>query len=618
MQEARDDVFCHLIARRSVARAALHLGIDAMSQEALDALSGVLLAYLERVGKALAYSVESSGRSSAHCHAIDALRAVELCTAAAVQRVHIVASGVGVVGGMTARGDDVDEESAERVNASVIGGGGSGVGGGTGGGSVEAAMDVSWKGLAAFCFGPDWHIAEQQQQQTQQLARPIETSLENNTEINQNNHNTTTTINTTNNNNNNHDHTNNYSAPQTSGKVGPSALLTGAGGDVGTRSIHNRRGWNAPYPDELLNFPATLHPTAMTAHPHALPLSVTESLHTTTTTMTTVDDMDHATMNTNPHEMPQTLQNELDDLPDNFLISKVVDTWGSLDKEKMKSRIQPALMARGKNEATALSDKPSGATVKPVAGSAATSITGASATSTLAAGASSNTTTPNPKRKADDKVDDMVDSDMPPAKKVKMADFSGNDKKPDGTDKIQKKKSDVNDQEEEVTEGAVSDADIALGVTAFLPIFFPRYPKASDSMGRTVMDADWVNNKETRTFGTKRDKEDKDDDTSKKKNQSKSVSTDIALPANLTDPALQVRSALVSLGQHYWGSGWDEHSSNEEASEAASANLTNLVVPQGRTGTDTSIQPQIVPLGRASGSRVSRILEGSMDPTNPA
>jgi len=132
------------------------------------------------------------------------------------------------------------------------------------------------------------------------------------------------------------------------------------------------------------------------------------------------------------------------------------------------------------------------------------------------------------------------------------------------------------------------------------------------------MDAVWVDNKDTRTFGSKRDKEDRDDDASKKKRPGKSVSTDIALSANLTDPALQVRSALVSLGQHYWGSGWDEHQSNEKASEtAASANLTNLVVPQGRAGADTSIQPQIVPLGRASGSRVSRILEGSMDPTNP-
>ena len=54
-------MFCHFIARSTVAHAALHLGINAMSQEALDSLGGMLIAYLERMGKVLAYLVESSG-----------------------------------------------------------------------------------------------------------------------------------------------------------------------------------------------------------------------------------------------------------------------------------------------------------------------------------------------------------------------------------------------------------------------------------------------------------------------------------------------------------------------------------------------------------------------------
>ena len=53
----RDDVYCHLVARRAVVRAALYLGIDCMSLESLDTLAGVLLEYLSRIGATLAATV---------------------------------------------------------------------------------------------------------------------------------------------------------------------------------------------------------------------------------------------------------------------------------------------------------------------------------------------------------------------------------------------------------------------------------------------------------------------------------------------------------------------------------------------------------------------------------
>jgi hypothetical protein len=49
MQANEDNVYSHQVARRSVARAALHLGLDSMSEEALDVLGDVLLTYLQRV-----------------------------------------------------------------------------------------------------------------------------------------------------------------------------------------------------------------------------------------------------------------------------------------------------------------------------------------------------------------------------------------------------------------------------------------------------------------------------------------------------------------------------------------------------------------------------------------
>jgi hypothetical protein len=74
-----------------------------------------------------------------------------------------------------------------------------------------------------------------------------------------------------------------------------------------------------------------------------------------------------------------------------------------------------------------------------------------------------------------------------------------------------------------------------------------------------------------------------------------------------------VRSSLVHMGmqqqqQGYWGS---YHT--DDAQQAAI--LANVRVPQGRLTEDNQGNPSavVVPLGRASGSRVSRILEGSMD-----
>jgi hypothetical protein len=128
-RRARDAAFCHETARRAVARAALHLGIESMSVEACDSLAGVLIAYLERIGHAMAIQVEASGRSSAHANLLDALAAVEVCTEAAVTRVYPDRS--------TDAPSDAGPEgqAAERYNH---------------------AEQMSWKGLAAFCFGQHW------------------------------------------------------------------------------------------------------------------------------------------------------------------------------------------------------------------------------------------------------------------------------------------------------------------------------------------------------------------------------------------------------------------------------------------------------------------------------
>jgi hypothetical protein len=160
MPESRDDVYSHLVARRAVARAALHLGLESVSNEALDTLAQVLIAYLERFGQTLATLVESSGRTTAHVNAMDALRTTEICISPAVAQVH-TSSSVSL---------------------------------------EEDAQAMTWKGLANFAFGPDWLAQE----------RKVEFA-------------------------------------GTSGKVGPSSA-----------QADNTKGWNAPYPDEVPEFPIKL------------------------------------------------------------------------------------------------------------------------------------------------------------------------------------------------------------------------------------------------------------------------------------------------------------------------------------------------------------------------
>ena len=139
--EVRDSIYSFEIARRAVGRAAVHLGIDSMSEAALDVLADVLLNYLDRVGRTLSHLVEASGRTSAHANVLDALLACELEASSAVKRLHL----------RDDNGDDVFAGTGAMAAAS-------------GGASVSAAtasrdsnqLSSDWKGLASFLFGPKW------------------------------------------------------------------------------------------------------------------------------------------------------------------------------------------------------------------------------------------------------------------------------------------------------------------------------------------------------------------------------------------------------------------------------------------------------------------------------
>ena len=85
----KDPMYSFEIARRAVGRAALHLGIDSMTEQALDVMADVLLQYLARTGRALSHLAESSRRTSAHVNVLDAFQATQLVTSSAVGRLHL-------------------------------------------------------------------------------------------------------------------------------------------------------------------------------------------------------------------------------------------------------------------------------------------------------------------------------------------------------------------------------------------------------------------------------------------------------------------------------------------------------------------------------------------------
>ncbi|KAL7552267.1 hypothetical protein ACHAWF_015499 [Thalassiosira exigua] len=139
-----DAAYCAEVARRSAARAALHLGLEGMEGAALDTLGSVLLGYMEQVGATISENVECSGRTSAHASAYDALNAVECCTAPAATQI----AGPSPSESLTL--PDAAEESSRRQQSqpdqsspldSV---------------RLKEGQGLGWEGLASFLFGPEW------------------------------------------------------------------------------------------------------------------------------------------------------------------------------------------------------------------------------------------------------------------------------------------------------------------------------------------------------------------------------------------------------------------------------------------------------------------------------
>jgi hypothetical protein len=300
--EAKDEMYCFEIARRSVSRAAVHLGIDNMTEAALDVMADILLTYLSRTGKAMAHLVEASGRTSAHANILDAFQACQvLASPAAVGRLHL---------------RDPDEHAGGQLYAAVTGQGL--------GGSVLASHHASssspsnlppseaagWKGLAAFVFGPKWLDDKEDVDDDDAILGG--------------------------------------GRQPGGGKVGPATLTTLEGDETGGPT--ETMGWEAPYLEEVPAFPRA---SDRCANPHALPKRVGLSLHrkVEVDTEEVVEE----------EEMVETL---LASIPDDTFTDGVdiplASVWGGMKKRKHNNTAGDEEGSdRGKGATSLLSSPPS-------------------------------------------------------------------------------------------------------------------------------------------------------------------------------------------------------------------------------------------------------------------
>jgi hypothetical protein len=551
----KDEIYSFEIARRVVGRAALHLGMDSMTEQALDVMADVLLQYLTRTGQALSHLVESSRRTSAHVNVLDTFQACQLVTSPAVGRLHLqepeeeeeeILSPTNNNNSTSADGTPLSTSANNGNSKTANGNTSSSSANPSNGSSMQSSQKSSsysvtgWQGLAEFVFGPKW--LEEKDEEDIIAPSIMSVNIDENGE----------------------------GRPLSSGGAGGKALPSvladvredtvgvgvGVGGDnlnqYGRKRNRQRGGWDAPYPDGVPTFPRA---SATCANPHALPAKVTGGGDTASGGESTAYrkvDIDAEEAAEEEHEAMNELEGMSDDVfapsPTTPMATTVRSSWGSING--------------------------------------------------------------NSKRKLDrqdnSNDDEDNDDDMQPTKKVKLEDGkAASNKKGDNDTNSAKKKeaatkttSGHDEKETNVEDDAISDKFL------YVPSFYPRPPstKVVVDERRTVVD-----DQQQRLLQQQQRQQ--------QQQQEQQVSTNNNdHPTSIADidSSLGVRSSLVRMGQNsYWGSGWEQASTMAvPMGRRTNEGGGNINVPGGATAI---AEVPIIPMNRASGSRVSRILEGSMD-----
>mmetsp|Transcript_1574 Transcript_1574/g.2567 ORF Transcript_1574/g.2567 Transcript_1574/m.2567 type:complete len:586 (+) Transcript_1574:2-1759(+) len=218
---SRDVDYTLEIAKRSVARAALHLNITEIADDALDALAQILLAYLNQMGEVLGEASEESGRSSAHVNAFDALYAIEATLA--------------LQPGLMMNNNNNNTNNTNNTNNRATAGG------------HRSAANSCWEDVAAFAFGPEWR--------TRSLLPSSSSNDDDDDATTEEQSNTTTTTTTMNDTNEttirNHHHNNKPEESSTATTTKKEERIK----QQQQQQQHNNGGWYAPYLDVVLPYP---------------------------------------------------------------------------------------------------------------------------------------------------------------------------------------------------------------------------------------------------------------------------------------------------------------------------------------------------------------------------
>jgi len=536
----QDEFFCHEIAKRSVARAALHLGIEYMSEEVLDVLGDVLLSYLAKLGRTLSMAVESSGRTSAHVNVLDAIRAAEACTSPAVHQLHMMNPTTGAA---TQGADGASKSGNGAATAAIAATGGSGINGDGASASSFTQLGNTWQDLAVFCFGPAWQqqaIKELQRQKEEEEEKKKQQQQQQQDESQQKDK----------------DPQQQQALAsqqqalraQGGGGGGKNILAHGVNGDSSTaeKEKEQKHGWDAPYRDEVPEFPLA---SATCANPHRLSADVALSLHSFTDA-----DQDEDESKNKAQKEEDRVESVLQGIPDDAFTTSAF-SWGELD---LSGQSDEESKKRGRDDVTNGSFSPNKRARVENAADHKETITAA---------------TKNATSEEQEKENKGADATKETST-TKTISFAADKQQPTSTQQQQKR-------------------------PAYIPHFYPAFPQTKTSLlGRTIIDAKLNQN----TSKTQPSSFASHLEAGSKMRGNPSNSSDA------TSTPLGVRSSLVKLGQDggYWGSEWDKNAAT------ASKTTDTLAVPFGR-GRDAQPRPAVEPLTKASGSRVSRILEGSLD-----
>ena len=134
-----DSQYQAILTQRSVARAALHLGIETLPSNTLTVLQDALTQYIERVGRVISNNVEHSGRSSHHVNVLDAIRGVEDCALVDVATYHKLCQTImqNSIEKAEEEGKEADVEKIQSITRSM-------------------GSNGEWETLAQFLFGDNF------------------------------------------------------------------------------------------------------------------------------------------------------------------------------------------------------------------------------------------------------------------------------------------------------------------------------------------------------------------------------------------------------------------------------------------------------------------------------